>query len=103
MAYDSNYEDEEDGWSVVGSSRGCGGADPVDRADVANLGGPGRFDSLVVTIGDDVLGDEFADCLCDDPAFRFEIKGGRRARQQERRRQGGQQRKQRSDAADWRG
>ena len=93
VAYDSNYEDEEDGWSVVGSGRGCGGADPVDRTDVANLGGPGRFDSLVEVVGDDVLGDEFADCLCDHPEFQFEIRKERRVRQQERRRQTGQQRK----------
>ena len=93
VAYDSSYEDEEDGWSVVGSGRGCGGADPVDRTDVANLGGLGRFDSLVEVVGDDVLGDEFADCLCDHPEFQFEIRKERRVRQQERRRQTGQQRK----------
>jgi hypothetical protein len=93
VAYDSNYEDEEDGWSVVGRGRGCGGAGSVVRADVANLGESGQFDSLVVAIDDDILGDEFVDCLCDDPEFRFVIREERRIRQQERRRQTGQQRK----------
>jgi hypothetical protein len=72
VAYDSSYEDDED-WSVVGGGRGCGGTDPVDRTDVANLGAPGRVDSLEVAISDDVLGDEFVDCFCDDPEFQFVI------------------------------
>ena len=59
---------------------------------MASLGAPGRFGSLVVTIEDDFLGDGFFDCPCDNPEFRFEVRGRRRCRQQERRRQQGQQR-----------
>ena len=91
VAYDSSYEDEEDGWSVVGGGRGCGAADPVDRTDVANLGTPGRFGLLGGTVDDDILGDEFFDC--DDPEFQFKVREERRVRQQESRRQTGQQRK----------
>ena len=77
VAYDSSYEDNEDGWSLVGV---CG-AELVGRTDGASLGAPGRFGLLVETIDDDddhksedVLGDEFFDCPCDDPGFRFVIR-----------------------------
>lgn len=93
VAYDSSYEDNEDGWSVVGV---CG-TELVGMTDGASLGAPGRFDPLIETIDDDddhedVLGDKFFDCPCDDPEFRFVIREERRAKQQQRRRQKGQQR-----------
>ena len=56
VAYDSSYEDEDhdDGWSVVGVSRGNGfGTEPVGRTDGASLGAPGRFDPLVETSVDE--------------------------------------------------
>jgi hypothetical protein len=94
VAYDSSYEDNEDGWSVVG----VGGTELVGRTDGASLGAPGRFDPLVETSDDDddhedVPGDKFFDCPCDDPEFRFVIREERRVKQQQRRRQKGQQRK----------
>ena len=50
VAYDSSYEDEEDGWSVVGVSRGNSfGTELVGRTDRASLGAPGRFGPLVET------------------------------------------------------
>ena len=61
--------------------------------DVASLGVPGRFGSLAMTIEDDVLWDEFFDCPCDGPGFRFIVREERRSRQQERRKQEGQQRR----------
>ena len=62
VAGDSNYEDEEDGWSVVEGGRACSFgacAEPVGRTEVASLGAPGRFGALVETIKEDILGDEF--------------------------------------------
>jgi hypothetical protein len=75
VAYDSSYEDNEDGWSVVGV---CG-TSLVVRTDGASLGAPGRFDPLIETSDDDddhedVLGENFFDCPCDDPEFRFVIR-----------------------------
>ena len=44
MAYDSTYEDEEDGWSVVGDDgHNSFRTEPVGRIDVASLGVVGRF------------------------------------------------------------
>ena len=44
VAYDSTYEDDDDGWSVVGDDgRNSFGAEPVGRTDVASLGALGRF------------------------------------------------------------
>jgi hypothetical protein len=55
VGYDSAYEDEEDGWSVVGDGGRCGvGAEPVDRIDVVRLGALGRFGSLVETEEEDI-------------------------------------------------
>ena len=84
IAYDSSYEHNEDGWPVVGDDRGNNyGADPVGRTDGASLGAPGRFDALVETVEDGVLGDGFFDCACDHTEFRFTIREQRRAGQQE--------------------
>ena len=98
MAYDhdcdSNYEDDEDGWSVVGgdSQLQCAvwadRAKPVDRAGA--MGG-GRYELLVCEDKPD--DDGFFECDCDNADFRFEIRKERRLKQQERRRQNGQQRK----------
>ena len=102
VAYDSSYEDEEDGWSVAGVGRGNSfGTELVGRTDRASLGAPGRFGPFVEKIEDeeedeeedDVLGDEFFDCPCDDPKFRFVIREERRTKQQQRRKREGQQRK----------
>ena len=85
---------EEDGWSVVEGGRGDSfGAELVGRTDGASLGVPGRFGALVETINDDILGDEFFDCPCDNSGFRFAILDERRVRQQERRKREGQPRK----------
>jgi hypothetical protein len=95
VAYDSSYEDEEDGWSVVGASRGNSfGTELVGRTDRASLGAPDRFGALVEMEGEDIPGGGFYDCLCDGPEFRFEMRNDRRIRQQARRKRNeGQQRK----------
>ena len=100
MAYDhgcdSNYEDDEDGWSVVGGDRQCAvWADRAKSADKAGAMGGGRYELLVgaemqIDEQDD---DGFLECDCDNADFRFEIRKERRVRQQERRKQNGQQRK----------
>ena len=96
VAYDHDcdfkYEDDADGWSVVGGDRQCAvwadRAKPVDRAGA--MGG-GRYELLVC---EDKPGDDgFFECDCDNADFRFEIRKERRFKQQERRRQNGQQRK----------
>jgi hypothetical protein len=88
---DSNYEDDEDGWSVVGGDSQCAvwadRAKPVDRAGA--MGG-GRYELLVC---EDEPDDGFFECDCDNAEFRFELRKERRTRQQERRKQGGQHRK----------
>jgi hypothetical protein len=96
VGYDSAYEDEEHGWSVVGEGGRCGvGAEPVDRIDVVRLGALGRFGplALVETVDEDILGGEFFDCPCDNPEFQFVFREERRVRQRERRKQEGQQRR----------
>ena len=93
---DSNYEDDEDGWLVVGGDRQCAvWADRAKSADKAGVMGGGRYELLVgaemqIDEQDD---DGFLECDCDNADFRFEIRKERRVRQQERRKQNGQQRK----------
>ena len=41
---------------------------------MASLSALGRVGSLPETIDEDILGDEFFDCPCDDPEFRFVFK-----------------------------
>ena len=93
--YDSNYEDDEDGWSVVGGKRHC--AVRADRAELADGAGAmdgGRFELLVgAEMQTDEPDDGFFECDCDNAGFRFELRKERRFRQQERRKQNGQQRK----------
>jgi len=94
VVYDSAYEDEEDGWSVVGDGGRCGVvAEPVGRIDVVRLGALGRFGSLAETEEEDIPGDGFYDCPCDSPEFQFVFREERRVRQQARRKQEGQQRR----------
>jgi hypothetical protein len=94
VVYDSAYEDDEDGWSVVGDGGRCSvGAKPVGRIDVVRLGVLGRFGALVETEEEDIPGDGFYNCLCDGPEFQFVFREERRVRQQERRKQEGQQRR----------
>ena len=76
VAYNSSYEDEEDGWSVVGVSRGDSfGTKLVGRTDRASLGALGRF----------------YDSPCDGPEFRFEMRNDRKIRQQARRKRNEEQ------------
>jgi hypothetical protein len=92
VAYDSNYEDEEDGWSVVGGDR----CSRIRAHAMLSDGQPwgGRFAVLLDTDEGLQRGDEtFFDCACDNADFRFEIRNERRIRQQERRTQNGEQRK----------
>ena len=92
VAYDSGYDDDEDGWSVVGevgrfglqteqTGLGCG----LDGGRFAVLADPGAMDS--------VTNEMFYECDCDNADFRFVLKDDRRARQQVRRKQNGQRRK----------
>ena len=77
MGYDSAYEDEEDGWSVVGDGGRCGvGAELVDMIDVVRLGALGRLGSLVETEGEDIPRDGFYDCPYDNPEFQSAVRRG---------------------------
>jgi hypothetical protein len=96
VADDSGYEDEADGWSVVGRGR----ARSVQLKSQAETSGYGRFATLSVVGIEDMeerkakcSGEVFFECDCDDPKFSFELRSDRRIRQQERRKQEGQQRK----------
>ena len=97
VADDSGYEDEADGWSVVGRGR----ARSVRLKSQAETSGHGgRFAALSVVGIEDMeerkakcSGEVFFECDCDDPKFSFELRSDRRIRQQERRKQEGQQRK----------
>ena len=97
VADDSGYEDEADGWSVVGRGR----ARSVRLKSQAETSGHGgRFAALSVVGIEDMeerkakcSGEVFFECDCDDSKFSFELRSDRRIRQQERRKQEGQQRK----------
>ena len=57
VACDSSYEDEEDGWSVVGVSMGNSfGTELVGKTDAVRLGALGRFGALVETGEEDIPG-----------------------------------------------
>jgi hypothetical protein len=97
VADDSGYEDEADGWSVVGRGR-ARSVRLESRAEASGHGG--RFAALsVVEIADmeeqkkKCYSEVFFECDCDDSEFIFELRNERRIRQQERRKQEGQQRK----------
>ena len=91
VAYDSSYEDDQDGWSVVGGDGCCDWADRAGRTDTTDEMDGGRFELLADSEVPDA--DGFFECDCDNADFRFELRKERRTRQQERRKQGGQQRK----------
>ena len=89
VAYDLNYEDNEDRWSVIGDDRG-------NNFEAKPVGGTGEA-SLVVpwlclvgsthwlrrlkTVPLEIYG--FFDCPCDHTKFRFTIREQRRVGQQE--------------------
>ena len=92
MAYDSGYDDDEDGWSVVGEV-GRFGLQTEQTGLGYGLDG-GHFAVLAVSGAmDSVANEKFYECDCDNADFRFVLKDDRRARQQVRRKQNGQQRK----------
>ena len=57
VAYDLSYEDEKDGWSVVGVSRGSSfGTELMGAIAVVRLSALGRFGALVETEEEDIPG-----------------------------------------------
>ena len=90
VAYDSSYEDDQDGWLVVRGDECCDWTDRTGRTDRVDEVDGGRFELLAVS---EVPDDGFFECDCDNADFKFEIRRERRVKQQERRKLNGQQRK----------
>ena len=92
VAYDSSYEDNQDGWLVVGGDKCCDWTDRTGRTDKVDEVDGGRFDSAKFLAVSEVPDDEFFECDCDNADFKFEIRRERRGKQQERRKLNGQKR-----------
>jgi hypothetical protein len=92
VAYDSAYDDDEEGWSMVG----CRGGHKENQTGQLQAYGmdDGRFALLEdLDASDSADNETFHECACDSAGFRFLIREERRTKQQQRRRQEGQQRK----------
>ena len=63
VAYDSSYEDDQDGWSVVGGDGCCDWTDRTGRTDRVDEVDGGRFELLAVS---EVPDDGFFECDCDN-------------------------------------